>query len=209
MDNRQLKIKFIVVGDYATGKTSLLNHFFNDGRCVSPADYVPQPTMGTDYRIKSIRTERYGVIEFLLCDTSGMEQYNSLGLTRSYYRGAEGILIVFDLTNRQSFRNVTEVWLRRLRLTATMHLRCKYIIVGNKADLCERAVTTEEAVEMARANNMDYIELSSVTSDCTTVRQPFLLLAAQLISEGICVATERPPPVSIGGESVCCGSDIY
>lgn len=186
---KKIQINFIVIGDHATGKTSLLNHFFNDG--MRRAGDETQPTLGVDYRIKQIYTQRYGTVEFMLRDTSGMEKYNSVVLTQSFYRGAEGVLLVFDVTRRETLDHLVSVWMPRLRAVNTMHPQCRYMIVGNKTDLVAyRQVSHEEALQVAHQHNIDYIELSSLTADCETIREPFMIVAAHLISARICVARD-------------------
>lgn len=205
-------IKYIVVGDAGTGKTCLLNHFFNDAPLYrTGGDYeVPLPTQGMSYLHKRILTQRYGTIDCQLWDTSGMEKYNSISLTQTFYRGAEGVLVVFDVTSRASFDNVVHVWLPRLRQTHTMHEKCRYIMVGNKIDLVHvRKVSTEEGVAVAHKYNMDYIEVSSYHSDTNQIRMPFIILATQLIDHNVCRITEyvEPDDETNKGkkEEQCCG----
>jgi small GTP-binding protein len=214
LPNTHIAIKYIVVGDSGTGKTSLLQHFFNDAPPYNEENLGPQATVGVDHLTKRIMTERYGAIDCCLWDTSGMEKYNSVSLTQAFYRGAHGVLLVFDVTSRQSFEHLTDIWLKRLRTTATMHSQCKYIMVGNKIDLHEklRQVSTEEAAAVAHQHGMQgYIEVSSHHSDCTLIRMPFILLANELITTGVCKRTECPPEVvkrvspDIGEEKKCCG----
>lgn len=206
MMERKTQITYIVVGDYATGKTSLLDHFFCDGQRDHDQSNAPLPTMGVDYRIKVVLTQRYGKVEFLLRDTSGMEQYNSQSLTQTFYRGAEGVLLVFDVTRRQTFEHVVTVWMPRLRAVNTMHQRCRYMLVGNKTDLADRRqVSQEEARMLAHEYNMDYIELSSLTATCDMIREPFMIMAAHLISDRVCVCREYPLP---GQHSSGTGLDI-
>ena len=203
-------IKYIVVGDAGTGKTCLLNHFFNDAPLHrSDGHYeVPLPTEGLSHLQKRIVTQRYGNIDCQLWDTSGMEKYNSLSLTQTFYRGAEGVLVVFDVTSRLSFQNVERVWLPRLRLTQTMHEKCRYIMVGNKIDLVgARQVSTDEGVALAHHYNMDYIEVSSYHSDCNQIRLPFIILATQLIDNQVCRITEymeHPSVIVDERQQQCC-----
>jgi Ras-related protein Rab-18 len=203
---RKTQINYIVVGDYATGKTSLLNHFFCDGVRRDFAE-APQPTLCIDFKLKRVQTERYGLVEFLLRDTSSMERYNQVALTQTFYRGAEGVLLVFDVTRRETLEHLASVWMPRLRAVNTMHPQCRYMVVGNKVDLvAERRVSREEAQTLAHQYNMEYAELSSLTADCETVREPFMRLAALLISERVCVAKEYalPGQSSQRDTSTCC-----
>lgn len=179
---RTTSIKFIIIGDSNTGKTTLAQYFANDTFINTEA------TIGLDFVRKSVLDQRYGVINFTLWDTSGAERYHHASLTQTYYRGAEGVIVVFDLTSRASFTNVYDKWFPRLRTVfSSMKMSHKCILVGNKSDLVkEREVSSDEAIDMATQNGMNYVELSSIKSECSLIRLPFLIVAKQLIDEGIC-----------------------
>jgi len=101
-----------------------------------------------------------------LWDTAGQETYKSV--TRSYFRGASGALLVFDISRRNTFEHVTD-WLNDLRHIAEPDI--VVVLVGNKSDLAEgdggkREVTVEEAEEWAQANNvLEYVETSAKSGD--------------------------------------------
>lgn len=114
-----------------------------------------------------------------LWDTAGQETYKSV--TRSYFRGASGALLVFDLSRKQTFQHVTD-WLADLRQIAEPDI--VVILVGNKADLTrqeknEREVTREEAEEWARKNNvMEYVETSAKSGE--NVEKAFMRVAERI-----------------------------
>ena len=180
---RTTSIKFIIIGDANTGKTTLAQYFANDHSFINA-----EATIGLDFVRKSIIDQRYGVINFILWDTGGAERYQHASITQTYYRGAEGVIIVFDLTSRESFTSVQEKWLPRLRTafsTTGRDHRC--ILVGNKSDLSSiREVGVNEAIDVANKHGMNYVELSSLMSECSLIRLPFLIVAKQLIDDGIC-----------------------
>jgi Ras-related protein Rab-2A len=101
-----------------------------------------------------------------LWDTAGQETYKSV--TRSYFRGASGALLVFDISRRQTFEHVTD-WLNDLRQIAEPDI--VVVLVGNKSDLAagdenKREVTTTEAEEWARANHvLEYVETSAKSGE--------------------------------------------
>jgi Ras-related protein Rab-2A len=96
-------------------------------------------------------------IKLQLWDTAGQESFRSI--TRSYYRGAQGALLVFDITKRSSFAHL-QSWLEEVRRQGTDNMTV--LVVGNKSDLAaDREVTREEAEAFARANNLRYIETSA------------------------------------------------
>ncbi|KAL4068196.1 P-loop containing nucleoside triphosphate hydrolase protein [Scleroderma citrinum] len=126
-------LKFIITGDAAVGKSSLLVQL-TDHRFLTN----PDPTLGVEFGSKLIEIPEQGKVIKLQCwDTAGSEKFRSI--TRSYYRGAAGCLLVYDVTNRASFLNARS-WLADVREFADPHLTC--ILVGNKVDLCDDDTTT-------------------------------------------------------------------
>ncbi|KXN87186.1 GTP-binding protein YPTC4 [Leucoagaricus sp. SymC.cos] len=154
-------LKFIITGDAAVGKSSLLVRL-TDQRFLTN----PDPTLGVEFGSKLISIPDDDKIVKLQCwDTAGTESFRSI--TRSYYRGAAGCLLVYDVTNRKSFAN-TKSWLADVREHADPHLTC--ILVGNKVDLCDEAqdsppkprqVTTEEAAAFAQQEGLLFVEASA------------------------------------------------
>lgn len=171
------KIKFIMLGDYNTGKTSLAYHFAHD-----TALYQSEPTIGFDFLLKTIEDEKYGVIDFFIWDTSGAEKYHVASMTQTYYRGANAAIFVFDVNRQESFDAIARVWLPRLRSAQSTTL-CKYYLVANKCDLT-RVVSQQVATQFAMEHDMYYIELSSLYSAYAEIRKPFIHLAVALIDEG-------------------------
>lgn len=114
-----------------------------------------------------------------LWDTAGQETYKSV--TRSYFRGASGALLVFDLSRRQTFQHVTD-WLNDLRQIAEPDI--VVVLVGNKADLTQqeqnkREVTKEEAEEWARRNGvLEYVETSAKSGE--NVENAFMRVAERI-----------------------------
>jgi len=138
-------LKFIITGDASVGKSSLLVRL-TDQRFLTN----PDPTLGVEFGSKLISIPDDDKIVKLQCwDTAGTESFRSI--TRSYYRGAAGCLLVYDVTNRKSMSLIypsttiidptrpgfvnTKSWLTDVREHADPHLTC--ILVGNKVDLCE------------------------------------------------------------------------
>ncbi|KAF9524450.1 ras-domain-containing protein [Crepidotus variabilis] len=124
--------KFIITGDAAVGKSSLLIRL-TDQRFLAN----PDPTLGVEFGSKLITLPEDGKVVKLQCwDTAGTESFRAI--TRSYYRGAAGCLLVYDVTSRKSFENVRN-WLADVREHADPHVSC--ILVGNKVDLCDPSPT--------------------------------------------------------------------
>ena len=151
-------LKVVVVGDSGVGKTCLLIRFIRD-----LWDEDSQPTLGVEFMTKIVQTEKHR-IQLQLWDTAGQELFRSV--TRGYYRGSAGALLVFDLTNRDSFENINR-WLQDVKDVARSDVVT--LLIGNKSDLCDspekRQVTKEEAEEFAKQHNMQYFETSAKTGN--------------------------------------------
>jgi small GTP-binding protein len=148
-------LKIVVIGDSGVGKTCLLLRFVHE-------QWEPdsQPTLGVEFLAKVVETERH-LIQLQLWDTAGQELFRSV--TRGYYHGSAGALLVFDVTARDSFASV-ERWLRDVREVARPDLAT--VLIGNKTDLDgRREVSEEEARAYAERNRMLYFETSAKTGE--------------------------------------------
>jgi Ras-related protein Rab-2A len=99
-------------------------------------------------------------IKLQIWDTAGQETFKSI--TRAFYRGAAGVLLVYDLTNRKSFENILS-WLSEIQLN-NINNKPVIILVGNKNDLDNREVSYDEGISIAQKYNLLYIETSAKTS---------------------------------------------
>ncbi|KAH9964296.1 ras-domain-containing protein [Russula dissimulans] len=162
-------MKYIIIGEAGTGKSCLLHHFTHNSFKAHS-----QHTIGVEF---SSRTVKLGEkrIKLQLWDTAGQERFRSV--TRSYYRGAAGALLVYDITKRESFVKLAK-WLEDARALASPHL--VVVLVGNKSDREEdREVEWEEASRWAAEHNVHFLETSSLTGD--NVEAPFLLAARSIL----------------------------
>ena len=147
-------LKVTLIGDAATGKSCIFSKFARDE--FNPLGLA---TMGVEVAFIMLNIDGH-VIKLHLWDTAGQEKYNSL--TVSHYRGTQGCLIVFDVTNRESFDNIIS-WHHRLKDYDTDN--CVKFIVGSKIDLDEelREVTFKEAQCLSESLGYQYIEVSAKT----------------------------------------------
>ncbi|KAJ6496281.1 ras-domain-containing protein [Mycena sanguinolenta] len=201
-------LKFIITGDAAVGKSSLLVRL-TDQRFLAN----PDPTLGVEFGSKLITLPgpEATVVKLQCWDTAGTESFRSI--TRSYYRGAAGCLLVYDVTSRRSFDNV-RTWLADVRAHADAHVSC--ILVGNKRDLCEgegadggggarpRAVPIEVAELFAKEEGLLFTEASARSGE--GVEEAFVRAAAEVLAkvrEGR-FDDERSPGVKLSkpGDSV-------
>ncbi|KAJ8922062.1 hypothetical protein NQ315_008703 [Exocentrus adspersus] len=156
-------IKFLALGDSGVGKTSFL-YQYTDGMFNSR--FIS--TVGIDFREKRLIYQSKGKnhrVHLQLWDTAGQERFRSL--TTAFYRDAMGFLLLFDLTNEQSFLEIRN-WIEQLRL----HAYCEapdVVLCGNKADLEDRRVITEwRARELAEKHGLPYLETSAATGQNVT-----------------------------------------
>lgn len=162
--------KLIIIGDSGIGKSCLLNRFADD---IYTDAYIS--TIGVDFKIRTIDIGGR-VCKLQIWDTAGQERFRTI--TSSYYRGAHGIVIVFDITNPETFANC-EMWLTEVQRYATE--QATKILVGTKSDLTDRRkISYADAQEFATKHGMEYIETSAKHG--TNVESAFLNLAKQLCS---------------------------
>ena len=144
--------KLILIGDIAVGKTSILNRFVeNDFKSAYHC------TLGVEYKVKSLRINQNTVANLKIWDTCGEEKYRTI--TRQYYRDTNGVILVFDLTNKDSFDKLGG-WLKDINENGPEDV--SVILVGNKSDLKEKKLfLSEEAKRFALQNQMPYVEVSA------------------------------------------------
>jgi len=145
--------KYIIIGDSGCGKSCLLSQFI-DKKFESSHDI----TIGVEFGSKLIKVDGEQ-IKLQIWDTAGQEAFRSI--TRSYYKGAIGAIIVFDITRRYTFDNIKK-WLIECEQYSGTYINI--LLVGNKSDLVARQeVGSEEALEFAKKNSIEYIETSART----------------------------------------------
>uniref|UniRef100_A0A7S0VY16 Uncharacterized protein n=1 Tax=Hemiselmis tepida TaxID=464990 RepID=A0A7S0VY16_9CRYP len=149
-------IKLMLIGDSGVGKSSLLLRFSDDS-----FDMNCTPTIGIDFKLRTIELDGKK-IKLQLLDTAGQERFKTI--TTAHYRNAMGILLVYDVTNEQSFKNI-EDWLKNIDKHTSQPVN--KILIGNKMDLAsQRKVSTEEGKKLAERLNMAFFETSAKEKSC-------------------------------------------
>ena len=149
-------IKILTLGATQVGKTSIVLRYSED-----KFNYNKIATIGIDFKIKIIKkgNER---IKVSIYDTAGQERFQNI--VKHYYKGANGVLLIYDITKRDTFKNL-DFWIKDLEDNSDIDNLFIYLI-GNKNDLQEkRQVTYEEANSFAKSKNIPYIEISAKTGD--------------------------------------------
>jgi len=146
--------KYIIIGDTGSGKSCLLLQF-TDKRFQPVHDL----TIGVEFGARLVTIDKRQM-KLQIWDTAGQESFRSI--TRSYYRGAAGALLVYDITRRDTFRHIGK-WLEEARQNGNQNMTI--VLIGNKCDLeHRRQVPAEEGAKFAQENGLLFIETSAKTA---------------------------------------------
>mmetsp|Transcript_27050 Transcript_27050/g.55357 ORF Transcript_27050/g.55357 Transcript_27050/m.55357 type:complete len:212 (+) Transcript_27050:293-928(+) len=144
--------KILLIGDAGVGKSSIMLRFCDDS-----FDPHLGSTIGVDFKVKMVKL-RGKKVKMTIWDTAGQERFRTL--TSSYYRGAQGIILVYDVTRKDTF-DALDQWLREMEVYCTDGAReVVKLLVGNKVDKAG-VVSREEAEDWARARGMIFLEASA------------------------------------------------
>ena len=181
--------KYIIIGDTGVGKSCLLLQF-TDKRFQPVHDL----TIGVEFGARMINIDSRQ-IKLQIWDTAGQESFRSI--TRSYYRGAAGALLVYDITRRETFNHLTR-WLEEARANASSNM--VIMLIGNKLDLeHRRAVSFEEGRRFAEENDLIFLECSAKTAK--NVEEAFCSTAGQIyenIKNGVYDVTNEAHGIKVG-----------
>ncbi|XP_042705707.1 ras-related protein Rab-1B isoform X1 [Chrysemys picta bellii] len=192
--------KLLLIGDSGVGKSCLLLRFADDTYTES---YIS--TIGVDFKIRTIELDGK-TIKLQIWDTAGQERFRTI--TSSYYRGAHGIIVVYDVTDQESYSNVKQ-WLQEIERYASENVN--KLLVGNKCDLTtKKVVDYTTAKEFADSLGIPFLETSA--KNATNVEQSFMTMAAEIkkrMGPGATTGGDRPnlridsTPVKPAGGGCC------
>ncbi|MCO5604562.1 hypothetical protein L7F22_058730 [Adiantum nelumboides] len=160
--------KIVLTGDSAVGKSNLLSRYARDEFHASS-----KTTIGVEFQTQSMVIDGKR-IKAQIWDTAGQERFKAV--TSAYYRGAVGALVVYDISRRQSFDDISR-WLEELRVHSDMSVVA--MLVGNKSDLQNlREVSQEEGRSLAESEGMYFMETSAL--DSTNVNKAFQTVVTEI-----------------------------
>ena len=193
-DNYDLTLKILIVGDSGVGKTNFILRFLNNE---FNQNYMS--TAGIDLKSGSIVIKNKK-IRIQIWDTAGQEKYKAI--TKNLFLKVMGALIVYDITNENSFYNL-QSWVSMVKEECGKHMQI--VIVGNKSDLdSKRAISKEEVLNYAKEQKVEYIETSSKTGE--NIIKAITLLSEQILenSESIDDVSFRLDSISLQKRKKCC-----
>jgi len=164
-------LKFLLIGDSGVGKTCILFRFSDDAFNTT---FIS--TIGIDFKIKTVEINGKKV-KLQIWDTAGQERFHTI--TTSYYRGANGIMLVYDITNPKSFDNI-EKWLKNITDHASDDV--ERLLLANKCDMEEqRMISTAKGAELAQKNGIKFFETSAKSNN--NINDAFMSLAAAVLEK--------------------------
>eukprot|EP01118_Nematostelium_gracile_P009173 TRINITY_DN306_c0_g5_i1.p1 TRINITY_DN306_c0_g5~~TRINITY_DN306_c0_g5_i1.p1 ORF type:complete len:238 (-),score=58.41 TRINITY_DN306_c0_g5_i1:55-669(-) len=168
MSDYDYLFKLLLIGDSGVGKSCLLLRFADNTYTDS---YIS--TIGVDFKIRTLDIDGK-TVKLQIWDTAGQERFRTI--TSSYYRGAHGIIVVYDVTDKVSFNNVKQ-WLGEIDRYACQSVN--KLLVGNKADLTEKKVVEyNESKEFADSLGISFLETSAKSAQ--NVEEAFLTMTRQI-----------------------------
>ncbi|CAM9433101.1 ras-related protein Rab-10 [Lethenteron reissneri] len=194
-----LLFKLLLIGDSGVGKTCILFRFSDDAFNTT---FIS--TIGIDFKIKTIELGGKK-IKLQIWDTAGQERFHTI--TTSYYRGAMGIMLVYDITNAKSFENISK-WLRNIDEHASEDV--ERMLLGNKCDMEDkRVVPKEKGEQISREHNIRFFETSAKSN--INIEKAFFTLAEDILKKTPVKEPERKDVVDttsssgvMGIKSKCC-----
>ncbi|CAG0887926.1 unnamed protein product [Darwinula stevensoni] len=172
---KKILLKVIILGDSAVGKTSLMNQYVNH-----KFSNQYKATIGADFLTKEIMVDDR-LVTMQIWDTAGQERFQSLGV--AFYRGADCCVLVYDVTAPSTFKSL-DSWRDEFLIQASPKdaENFPFVVIGNKIDLEERAVSSKRAQQWChQKNDIPYFETSA--KENVNVEQAFMTVARNALAQ--------------------------
>ena len=174
--NYDQKCQLLIIGDSTVGKTSILSRFANG---IFNSNYLA--TVGLDSFTKDEIIDDK-TVRIKIWDTAGQERYKSL--TKGFFRNAEGVMLVYDVTNSETYENL-KFWLQSIKNNTSPDMgEIPIILIGNKIDCEDREVKVEEAENFWKEQGYPYFETSAKTGENIDMTIKYLVKKVINIKEG-------------------------
>lgn len=171
--------KILLVGDSGVGKTSMIT-MFTEPSAVWDPNFVS--TIGVDFKVNTVHRPNNKTVKLQIWDTAGQERFR--GIISSYYRGAHGIILVYDVTDIETLRHISTVWMNEIQKYANPE--AKMVLVGNKTDLATsfslRSVRSLAKQMMENSNGAIIASLETSAKMRSNIDSAFLYLVDGLLA---------------------------
>ena len=168
LDDFDIKLKIMVLGESMVGKTSLITRYTNDkfgGRYLC--------TVGIDFQKKKIEKDGKKVL-LQIWDTAGQERFRNV--TKNYFQASQGFILAYDLNNKESFEKV-QYWVEEIKANAEEKIKC--ILIGTKCDLDKREVSEEEGQNLGQKYGYKFLETSA--KENININETFETLVSEIM----------------------------
>ena len=195
-ETKNAKFKIALLGDSTVGKTSIIKRLINN-------DFKENQlsTIGTEQNTKTIKLNENSEEEILctlqIFDTAGQEKFRSI--TPNYIKNADGIVLVFDLTNSSSFENI-KYWIKQIH-NNKKYENLPFIIVGNKYDLKDEIVVQEDKIKFNGKNSENFFYCSA--KDNYNVYEIFETISKKMVEQDNILNSSIENKTKINQNSIC------
>ena len=176
---QNVTFKILTIGESCVGKTCILRRFVENKFLKNHL-----ATIGIDFKTKTVNIKNKE-IKLKIWDTAGEERFRNI--TQQYYKGADGIVLVYDVTDEASYDKIKD-WMDQI-ISNTTRDNIGLVLLGNKCDFEERAITEEQGKKLAEELKISYFEISALTGQ--GIREAFETLTQDIMKKkGIGEGTE-------------------
>ncbi|XP_067409984.1 ras-related protein Rab-10-like [Emydura macquarii macquarii] len=178
---KPLLLKIVMAGESCVGKTSVVRRYTEPGPPARRGAYIA--TVGIDFKVKTI-TCNDTTVKLQIWDTAGQEQFHTL--CTSYFRGAHGFVLVYDITNLDSFQGITN-WIKDIHEKANDEV--DIVLLGNKCDKdMERVISKRSGEKLAWEYGVPFFETSA--TDNINIDDAFSVLTKQILNKNSSVLND-------------------